>query len=178
MKRWIKCLVLGLLFPVPCLPAAATSVGICGIQQEVNGKQVILTGRVSCLEPSGRPVPDQVDCSIDAVKFSFHSNDGHNYSFVADDALTAMFTDHRVRERELQLTAWQRLNGQLELVAVRSVKDGKVYDIYYYCDICNITAYAPGPCPCCRRELEFKETPAAELKADESNGGRLDERRR
>jgi len=178
MKRWIKCVVLGLVFPVTCLPAAGTSASCLAIQLEVSGKQVILTGRAICLEPSGRQVPDEVDCSIESVKFSFHSSDGHNYSFVSDDALTAMFTDHRVRQRELQVTAWQRQNGELELVAVRSIKGGKLYDIYYYCDICNITAYAPGPCPCCRRELEFKETPAAEFRADESNGGRLDERRR
>ena len=171
MKRWIKCLVLGLVFPVPFLPAAGISAISLGAQGEINGKQVILTGRASCLEPSGRPIADDADCSTDAVKFSFHSNDGHNYSFVADDALTAMFTDHRVRQRELQLTAWQRENGRLELVAVRSIRGGKLYDIYYYCDICNITAYAPGPCPCCRRELEFKETPAPEFRADESNGG-------
>jgi len=178
MKRWIKCVVLGLVLPVTCLPAAGTSASFLGIRQAGNAKQVIITGRAMCLEPSSQQVPDETNCSIESVKFSFHSNDGHNYSFVPDDALTAMFTDHRVRQRELQVTAWQHQNGQLELVAVRSIKGGKLYDIYYYCDICNITAYAPGPCPCCRRELEFKEAPAQEFRADESNGGRLDERRR
>jgi len=105
-------------------------------------------------------VPTDDDCLVESTKFLFKSRDGNIYSFVPDDALTAMFTDHRVRQRELQLTALERQKGQLELVAVQSIKNGKLYDIYYYCDICNITAYAPGPCPCCRRELEFKETPS------------------
>ncbi len=37
--------------------------------------------------------------------------------------------------------------------------DGKLHDVHYYCEVCNITAYAPGLCPCCRREMELKETP-------------------
>jgi hypothetical protein len=160
MTRWLNYLVVGLVLAATCLPAAGISRRSLGIQPEVNGKQIVVTGRAICQEPTGGSIPDDVDCSIESVKVSFHSRNGNTYSFVPDDALTAMFTDHRVRQRELQLTAWQRQGDQLELVAVRSIKSGRLYDIYYYCDICNITAYAPGPCPCCRRELEFKETPA------------------
>jgi hypothetical protein len=63
-----------------------------------------------------------------------------------------------VRERELQITARLREGNQLETIKVQSVKDGKLYDIYYFCDICSIRAYTPGLCPCCRNELEFRET--------------------
>jgi hypothetical protein len=42
---------------------------------------------------------------------------------------------------------------------VQSIREGKLYDIYYFCELCNVRAYAPGPCPCCRNELEFRETP-------------------
>jgi len=41
---------------------------------------------------------------------------------------------------------------------VQSVKEGKLYDIFYYCEVCSITAYTPGLCPCCRNELEFRES--------------------
>jgi rubrerythrin len=47
----------------------------------------------------------------------------------------------------------------LELIKVQSIREGKLYDIYYFCEICNIREYAPGLCPCCRNELEFRETP-------------------
>src|SRR5262245_7284780 len=159
MTRQIKLLVLGFV-----LIATQVDVSTCltalGSGAQGTNRQVVLVGRASCVEPSGRVVPDGEDCLIESGRFLLHSKDGNSYSFVADDALTAMFTDHRVRQRELQITAWQRQKGELELVAVQSLKNGKLYDIYYYCEICNITAYAPGPCPCCRRELEFKETPS------------------
>jgi hypothetical protein len=148
-----------LMSPVLKAPVAARASGLRG---QAEKKQIVLKGRASCVEPSGRIVPTDSDCATESVKFLFHAEDGNTYSFVPDDALTAMFTDHRVRERELQLTAWQRQKGQIELVAVQSIKNGKLYDIFYYCDVCNISAYAPGPCPCCRRELEFKETPVPE----------------
>jgi hypothetical protein len=162
MIRRISLPVLGFVLLIsPFIKARALATTL-PVGRQAEKKQVVIKGRVSCVEPSGRVVPDQDDCSSESIKFLFQSRDGNTYTFVPDDALTAMFTDHRVRQRELQLTAWVRQEGQLELVAVQSLKNGKLYDIYYYCDICNITAYAPGPCPCCRRELEFKETPAPE----------------
>jgi hypothetical protein len=31
-------------------------------------------------------------------------------------------------------------------------KDGKLKLITYWCDVCSIRAYTPGPCVCCRQE--------------------------
>ncbi len=31
-------------------------------------------------------------------------------------------------------------------------KDGKLKLITYWCDLCSIRAYTPGPCVCCQRE--------------------------
>jgi hypothetical protein len=38
-------------------------------------------------------------------------------------------------------------------------KDGKTQMITYWCDVCSIRAYAPGPCVCCQREttLELRD---------------------
>ena len=33
-----------------------------------------------------------------------------------------------------------------------AVQNGKVRLITYYCDVCNIRAYTPGPCACCQKE--------------------------
>jgi len=31
-------------------------------------------------------------------------------------------------------------------------QDGKLKLVTYWCDICAIRAYTPGPCVCCQRE--------------------------
>jgi hypothetical protein len=38
-------------------------------------------------------------------------------------------------------------------------QDGKLKMITYWCDVCSIRAYAPGPCVCCQREttLELRD---------------------
>ena len=38
-----------------------------------------------------------------------------------------------------------------------AVRKGRFYDLCYSRETCNITAYAPGPCPCCQKALEFDE---------------------
>ncbi|HMC60490.1 MAG TPA: hypothetical protein VKJ01_14975, partial [Candidatus Solibacter sp.] len=38
-------------------------------------------------------------------------------------------------------------------------QDGKLKMITYWCDVCSIRAFAPGPCVCCQREttLELRD---------------------
>lgn len=37
-----------------------------------------------------------------------------------------------------------------------AVKNGSVKIITYFCDVCNIRQYTPGPCPCCQREMTLE----------------------
>ena len=119
----------------------------------------VLQGRVLCFDGSGRELSPLFDCKEPDARFEMRAKDGKVYSFLAGDTEAAVFTDGRVRQRDLQITAKLHPGNRLELIKVQSIKDGKLYDIYYYCQICNIRAYAPGLCPCCRNELEFRETP-------------------
>jgi hypothetical protein len=117
----------------------------------------VIRGRVVCLDSGG--AGEAVGCTDSTNSFGLVSADGKRYTFLSSDSSTAMFADSRVRQRELQITAKLLPNDRLEIVTVQSIKGGKLYDIYYFCELCNITAYAPGPCVCCRQELEFRETP-------------------
>jgi hypothetical protein len=40
------------------------------------------------------------------------------------------------------------------------MRDGKVHELYYYCDICAIKGIDPGPCMCCREPVHLIEEPA------------------
>ncbi len=43
--------------------------------------------------------------------------------------------------------------------SVHVIKDGKRLTVTYWCDVCSIRQYEPGPCWCCQREtaLELRE---------------------
>lgn len=121
---------------------------------------VVLRGHIVCLDGAGKPRDGLFGCSGPNVRYALTDTDGKRHDFSAIDASTAIFSDLRVRQRELQVTAKTTDKLQLEIIRVQSLREGKLYDLYYFCEICNIRAYAPGLCPCCRNEMEFFETPA------------------
>ena len=133
--------------------------------RQLNAKQerpfAVIRGRAVCLDEAGRPV-NELACDANSSSFALIADDGSLYRFLPTDPMAAVFADPRVRRRDLQVTA--RLGGkdQLEMIKAQSIQKGRLYDIYYFCETCNITAYTPGLCPCCRNELQFRETPVPE----------------
>lgn len=154
MSRLLVLLLGMFLLPPPPSLLAACSFNF----QAESSTLTVIRGRAVCLDAAGREIESLFSCS-GTSRFGFASRDGRFYRFVPTDTMTPVFTDSRVRQRELQLTARLHAGDQLEIIKVQSVKEGKLYDIFYYCDVCSITAYVPGLCPCCRNELEFRETP-------------------
>jgi len=123
---------------------------------------VVVRGRVTCLNDAGQPAANQRECDEPGRRYGFAGTDRKFYTVSPDDEMASLFSDARVRERDLQITALLHDKDRLEITKVQSIKQGKLYDIYYFCELCNIKAYGPGPCPCCRNELEFRETPVPE----------------
>ncbi len=126
-------------------------------QSEEKSGPVEVRGRVVCTDQSGNRLDE---CPESPERFALVGEDARVYTFSPTDSMAAIFTDKRVRQRELLITASLHAKDQLEIVKVQAIKEGKLYDIYYFCEVCNIKLYAPGPCPCCREEMEFRETPA------------------
>ena len=156
MSRFLVLLLATLLFPMPSSLAAGPDSTY--FQQE-GPPLTVIRGRAVCLDAAGREVSSLFGCPGTGGRFGFASKDGKLYKFLPTDTMTQLFTDPRVRQRELQIAARLHAADQLEVIKVQSVKEGKLYDIFYYCEVCSITAYVPGLCPCCRNELEFRERP-------------------
>ncbi|MEK6320557.1 MAG: hypothetical protein AABN33_02615 [Acidobacteriota bacterium] len=155
MGRFLVALLVTLVLspPLSSLAAAANPINLQGEDYTLT----VIRGRAVCLDAAGREVDALFGCN--EARHGFAGKDRRLYRLSATDAMTAMFSDARVRQRELQVSARLRAGDQLEVIKVQSVKEGKLYDIVYFCEVCNVKAYAPGLCPCCRNELEFRETP-------------------
>jgi hypothetical protein len=123
---------------------------------------VILRGQVVCLtEELDRLYHTTTDCDKRGHLYSLKTAKGKLYPFLPTDTAAAIYDDQRVRERELQVTG--RLfpaTSFIEVIKLQSLRDGRLYDLYYYCEVCNIITHKPGPCMCCREPVEFRETPA------------------
>jgi hypothetical protein len=114
-------------------------------------------GRIVCLDESD----NLCDCDKASSRFALHATDGKLYRFLPTDVLTAMFADQRVRQMELQINGRIDAKDRFEIIRVQAVRDGSLSDVYYYCFVCSITAYAPGPCVCCGEDVKLIVTPAA-----------------
>lgn len=92
--------------------------------------------------------------------FGFKTPDKKLFLFLENNLSGAIFQDKRVRDRELVLTAWLFPNSNiLDVISIKSIKEGKLHDLYYYCVICAIRTATPGPCMCCQDDVEFVEKP-------------------
>jgi hypothetical protein len=125
-----------------------------------NASQIVVRGKVFCMDESGHRLDSKQDCSNGVHLYEIVTIDNKRYRFSSDDAMTAMFKEPKVREMDLQIIGELYDKNILEIANLRALRNEKLYDIYYYCEICSITAYGPGDCACCYNPLEFKEKPA------------------
>ncbi len=123
--------------------------------------EVTLKGRIVCLSSSDRTDSLEVECGTEGL-FALRTPEGKVYRFLPEDAKTAMFQDPRVRQRLLQIRGRLTSTNALEIIKIRSLREGRLHDLYYRCEVCHITAFDPGPCWCCQDDFEFRETPADE----------------
>jgi len=156
MNRFLAPLSVALLCTAMLAPMVEARAGLA-VETDI---LTVIRGRVICLEDTKQPVDGLFGCDNQTSHYGILDKDSKLYKFDPMIASTAIFADARVRARELQVTARINAKSQLELIKVQSIREGILCDIYYFCEICNIRAYAPGPCPCCRNELEFRETPS------------------
>jgi|GEM_PF-4943277 len=117
---------------------------------------VIVRGHFVCAEPAnGR----EETCPPERI--GIRTSEGHVYFFLQTDAALALFADSPLRAEELEITALRHEGDRLESIRVRLIRGGRVYDIAYVCDVCQITASVPGICPCCQKALVREEIPVA-----------------
>lgn len=99
---------------------------------------------------------------VDAVPFLLvlQADDGKLYQLVKDEGSRMFFKDAKLLNRPMRLTARLLPNSQiLQVINVHSIVKGKLYDIYYWCDICTIKRFEAGICDCCGAPMEFREEP-------------------
>src|SRR5437016_6761346 len=92
--------------------------------------------------------------------YGFKTVDGKYYTLLRTKFSEALFADQRFREKELLIKGRIFPETQIfEPATIRSIRNGIVHDIYYYCDVCDIQAVAPGLCECCQGPTELIEKP-------------------
>ncbi|HEY6402038.1 MAG TPA: hypothetical protein VI479_11555 [Blastocatellia bacterium] len=144
------------------VPAPAPDEVKDGVKASGETQILSLRGKAGCVtEEFQKPYQITPDCEKRGHFYALKTADGKFYPFLPVDTAAAVWMDERVRERDLQITA--RIfpaTDFIEAIKFQSWREGKLHDIYYFCDVCNISSHKPGPCECCQEPFEFRETPA------------------
>ena len=120
---------------------------------EVRGKVVCLAEEMNRLYEMNLPARHE-------HLYGFKTQDGKYYTLLRSKYSEALFSDKRLREKNLLLKGRVFPNSQIfEPMRLRSVRNGIVHDLYYYCPICAIDAVAPDVCDCCQGPTELIEKP-------------------
>lgn len=121
---------------------------------------VELRGRVVCLPEALHALYGTELSSGHEHVYGFRAADGAFYTLLRTRWSEALFLDARLRAKDLLLKARLFPNSHvLDVENFKSIRDGQVCDLYYYCDVCAIKAVSPEPCACCQGPMELVEKP-------------------
>jgi hypothetical protein len=102
-------------------------------------------------------VRDKLDPPPDATHVLV-ADDGKIYPLVKDAGSRMFAKDKRLLNRPMRLTGRLDAKSQtLQVLNVHSLKDGKLHEVYYWCDICTIKGFENTICDCCGAPMEFRE---------------------
>ena len=101
----------------------------------------------------------KLDADASPSWLALAADDGTVYPLVKDAGARMFFKDPVLLSRPMRLTG--RLVGKtnlLQVVNVHSYRQGKLREVYYWCDICAIRGYEKTACGCCGAPMELRET--------------------
>lgn len=90
----------------------------------------------------------------------FKTEAGAVYTLVSNRTSSALFIDTNLQARTLLLKGKVLPQRRFEVTGnLHSIRDGKVQELYYYCNVCAIKGIDPGPCMCCQEPVHLVEKP-------------------
>jgi hypothetical protein len=142
--------------------ASAQAKSSPGRKAQAKPQTITLRGRVVCYTTEFARLHNiEPECEETRILWGLKTTDARLYSFLPTDQAAAIYDDQRFRERDLQVTARHfPQTTWLEVIKLQSVRAGRVYDLFYFCEVCNIRTHKPGPCVCCQDPVLFHEEPA------------------
>ncbi len=87
------------------------------------------------------------------------TTDHQVYTVSGDEFLTAQMADSRLNGRDIVLDGHVTGPGKFEASHLYTIKNGKRYEVTYWCDVCSIRTHMPGRCMCCQGPTELQELP-------------------
>ena len=83
---------------------------------------------------------------------------GRLYPLIEDLRGRSFRTDKRLREINVELLVRRHVGSPtVQVIRVHEVRDGDVYIVDYWCDVCAIVMFEQGPCACCQDDNRIRK---------------------
>lgn len=110
-----------------------------------------------------RGIEHDKDVDVSDSTLTLSGNDGKLFLIIKNEGSRALFKDAELLGRQIQLVGVQVEGTQLlKVERIRTIVDGKLMEVDYWCEKCALRYSEPGICICCgmdalRRELPVKD---------------------
>jgi hypothetical protein len=119
-------------------------------------KQSNLTGKVVSLFDALESLKVKSDKENDSVCVLL-TKEGNIYPIIRDASGRRFYKDPQLLKKEYRITGNLLGGSVLQVLSLVGIKDGKTYDVYYWCDICSIRRNELMICECCGGNMEMRE---------------------
>ena len=94
-------------------------------------------------------------------QIDFKADSNNVFHVIRNDRSEALFADTNLFSRTLILKGVVDPGSKKFEITTKlhSLRNGRRYELYYYCDVCSIVSSDPGPCMCCRDPVLLVEKP-------------------
>jgi len=139
------------------VPAVFLLLGLIGAAPE-KPVEIKVRGEVVCLAEEVQRLHGVQIPPVHEHLIGIRAEDGRLFTLLKTSTSAFLFTDSRFRGRSLVLTGRTfPPSGLLEVTRTDWIREGKVYEVYYWCEVCSIRTMDPGPCACCQGPVELRE---------------------
>jgi hypothetical protein len=129
-------------------------------KKEVSPSAKSFTGKVVPLATLLKKQGIAFDADSTKDSLALETEDGTIYQLVKNDASRKFFLDTELLNRPMRLTGKLVKGSQiLQVEKVQSIWDGKLHEVYYWCEKCQLRAEELGLCKCCGGPTVLYETP-------------------
>lgn len=115
-------------------------------------------GKLVCLTEELQRHQVTPDCNTRGHVYALKTAAGKLHPILPTEGAAALWLDERFRKLDLQIVGRSFAETEfIEVIKLQNWHDGKLYEPEYYCIVCNISVYKPGPCECCQDPVEYRE---------------------
>jgi hypothetical protein len=153
--------------PGAAAPSAASAAAAKGTDKAAEARSYAteaLRGRVVWMaEALKRRFRIETDADAAETVAALETNDGRLYPIVKDVRGRGFWLDPRLRGIDVELVV-RRYEGSPAVQIVRwyAIREGRKYELDYWCDTCAIPMYELKTCDCCQGKTRLRERLAEE----------------